>query len=254
MKNRLHIIVTGEEGGAKSFVVSKPRLKAALHFSCISIFILSALSVASITLFMQGNELKTSVNRLENNLNTTQQENLSLQEQVTILGHEKEALLQDAVTELNKRSQLIESVLSTVGVKIKTDETQENSGGPFTRLSETNHEDILYLAEQYIETVQFIPLGPPVPGTLTSKFGRRLDPMNNKPAFHEGVDIRGKMGTPVKATADGRISSKGYNKGYGWHIVIDHGNDFRTKYCHLKKNSSQKRHQHFPWRNYRSTW
>ncbi|MBU0728899.1 MAG: M23 family metallopeptidase [Proteobacteria bacterium] len=235
MKKKLHIIITGEEGEAKTFVISKLRLKALLNFTLATFFILSLLSFASINLFMKGSELESTVHTLKTTLQTTQKSNFSLQEKVTTLDKEKEELLNGAVNELNKKSKLIESVLSTVGIAPKTKESKENSGGPFTRLPVQNAEDILFTAEHYLETIQSIPLGPPFRGIITSKFGRRVDPLNGQPAFHEGIDIRGKMGTPIKATANGKVLTRGYNSGYGWFLVIDHNNGFRSKFCHLKK-------------------
>ena len=48
------------------------------------------------------------------------------------------------------------------------------------------------------------------------------------------MDIAAPAGTPVKAAADGRVVNlQQSNSGYGWFIVIDHGNGLKSLYAHL---------------------
>lgn len=51
---------------------------------------------------------------------------------------------------------------------------------------------------------------------------------------HQGIDLAAPKGTPVRATADGRVIVAEKEKRYGRTVVIDHGNGFRTRYAHLK--------------------
>ncbi|NTV14766.1 MAG: M23 family metallopeptidase [Desulfobulbaceae bacterium] len=75
----------------------------------------------------------------------------------------------------------------------------------------------------------------PVPiGRVSSSFSyNRLHPILGIVRPHLGVDLAAPSGTPVMASADGRIISMGNNGGFGKLIVIAHGNDFRTYYGHL---------------------
>ena len=73
----------------------------------------------------------------------------------------------------------------------------------------------------------------PIEGIVTSSFGERLDPFNGEGAFHSGIDISAPYGTPVRATADGEVSSAAMGSGYGREVVLDHGHDLRTVYGHL---------------------
>ncbi len=50
---------------------------------------------------------------------------------------------------------------------------------------------------------------------------------------HRGVDYAAPKGTPVKATGDGRIIKLTRNRGYGKHIIIQHGSKYQTVYAHL---------------------
>jgi murein DD-endopeptidase MepM/ murein hydrolase activator NlpD len=73
----------------------------------------------------------------------------------------------------------------------------------------------------------------PIEGIVTSSFGEREDPFNGEGAFHSGIDISAPYGTPVRATADGEVSSAAMGSGYGREVVLDHGHDLRTVYGHL---------------------
>ncbi len=75
----------------------------------------------------------------------------------------------------------------------------------------------------------------PVNGQLTSFFGMRRDPFSGLGEFHPGVDIVVNIGTPVRATADGRVTVAGWNGGYGLAVVVNHGNGLETLYGHLSK-------------------
>ena len=159
-----------------------------------------------------------------------------LKNRVAALQEEKAALLDSAVADLSEKSRLIASILSSVGVEVEIQESNENSGGPFTSSSDSPPDDLILLSERYLDTILNVPLGAPVPGVLTSKFGRRIDPINGRSAYHNGVDIRGRMGSDVKATADGAVTVQNYDKIRGRYVVLDHGNGFKTKYAHLKKS------------------
>lgn len=74
----------------------------------------------------------------------------------------------------------------------------------------------------------------PVDGArLSSVFGRRTHPVYGNVRMHTGVDFAAAQGTPVKATAPGRISFIGRRGGYGRVVEISHGSDTMTRYAHL---------------------
>ncbi len=60
-------------------------------------------------------------------------------------------------------------------------------------------------------------------------------------SYHKGIDFISPPGTAVRAAADGFICynemNGGADWGYGYTVLIDHGNDFYTLYAHLKKES-----------------
>ena len=76
----------------------------------------------------------------------------------------------------------------------------------------------------------------PILGPINSGFGEREDPIlgNGEGEFHKGVDIGSPNGTPVHASADGRVIKAGMGNGYGREVEIDHGNGIVTLYAHLQ--------------------
>lgn len=53
---------------------------------------------------------------------------------------------------------------------------------------------------------------------------------------HSGLDIAGPVGTAIYAAESGTVETAGWNKGgYGYYIIINHGNGMRTLYGHASK-------------------
>jgi len=74
----------------------------------------------------------------------------------------------------------------------------------------------------------------PVSGAVTSAYGYRRDPFNPaRRQFHNGIDIRGSVGTPVRAAMAGRVSRVGWDRVLGNYVVINHHSGYRTLYAHL---------------------
>jgi murein DD-endopeptidase MepM/ murein hydrolase activator NlpD len=68
---------------------------------------------------------------------------------------------------------------------------------------------------------------------ITSGFGYRSDPFAGSPAFHAGLDFKGRTGAPIYAAARGKVVFVGRRAGYGKCVEIDHGNGLRTRYAHM---------------------
>jgi len=73
----------------------------------------------------------------------------------------------------------------------------------------------------------------PTFGRWSDGWGNRMHPFYNRLAFHYGVDISNKMGTPIYATSDGEVTYMGYDNEYGKLIKITHANNYETRYGHL---------------------
>ncbi|MCO4744606.1 MAG: M23 family metallopeptidase [Proteobacteria bacterium] len=73
----------------------------------------------------------------------------------------------------------------------------------------------------------------PAMGQLTSTFGYRRDPLDRRQwAFHSGLDISNKRGTPIYAAAPGRVLESRTVSGYGKKVLLDHGFGITTTYAH----------------------
>ncbi len=72
----------------------------------------------------------------------------------------------------------------------------------------------------------------PLPGVsvITSVFGLRWG------EIHPGLDMPAPRGTLIRAAKDGRVISSGYMGGYGREVVIEHRNNYLTRYAHNSVN------------------
>lgn len=70
----------------------------------------------------------------------------------------------------------------------------------------------------------------PASGTISSMFGLRWG------KHHNGVDIAAPVGTDVNAYKEGTVAFSGWNSGgYGYLVIIDHGDGLETYYAHNSK-------------------
>ena len=73
---------------------------------------------------------------------------------------------------------------------------------------------------------------------ISSHFNpNRMHPVLHTIRAHNGVDYAAKRGSPVRTTGDGIVSFSGQRNGCGNEIVINHTNEYSTRYCHLEKFS-----------------
>jgi murein DD-endopeptidase MepM/ murein hydrolase activator NlpD len=75
----------------------------------------------------------------------------------------------------------------------------------------------------------------PVAASVSSGFGMRSHPILGSHRFHKGVDLRAAFGTPIRASADGRVAAAGWNGGYGREVRLDHGQGLQTLYAHMSR-------------------
>ncbi|MDB9798278.1 peptidoglycan DD-metalloendopeptidase family protein, partial [Pseudomonadales bacterium] len=71
---------------------------------------------------------------------------------------------------------------------------------------------------------------------ISSSFNlRRRHPLHKTIRPHRGIDYAAPRGTPILAAGDGRIKTASRTNSNGRYIVIQHGEQFVTKYLHLSK-------------------
>ena len=75
-------------------------------------------------------------------------------------------------------------------------------------------------------------LAAPVNAPITSDFGWRIHPIYGTRRLHAGTDFGVDEGTPVHAADGGVVVEAGWISGYGYTVIIDHGNGMSTLYAH----------------------
>ena len=94
-------------------------------------------------------------------------------------------------------------------------------------------DDIIDLAKNKKDMLASIPAIQPVSNKdlsrMASGYGYRIHPIYKTRKFHHGMDFSTKSGTPIYATGNGKASkTKKSRRGYGNHVVIDHGYGYKT--------------------------
>lgn len=133
--------------------------------------------------------------------------------------------------------------------------TQQNGvGGPYVKSHAMTEADLIAAIEEltqavnarddYLSTIEakilqrsvlkdMLPNSSPIDAAFnSSSYGWRIDPFNGNKAFHEGLDFTADTGTPIRAAADGIVSTAERTPDYGNIVKIDHGSGLETRYAH----------------------
>lgn len=272
--NKLHIIITGESGKNRCLSMRRNTPRNIL----VTLAILAVVfgygttlrgsrylkqnkqlqaKAAQLAVELQAStetlttELKTTREQLNRQLEETRSELAqvvreknelihSYQQQIADLKQDQETLIEGSISRLDERAKVIETVIDKLGVKVKVEEDPDHSGGPYIALDETYYNKLICDTDRYLTTVQKLPLGLPIKTKISSRFGRRIDPLNKKRGFHAGIDFKGDTGDKIRTTGDALVKKSAYNKGLGYYIVLSHGNGYETMYAHLYKRLVKK--------------
>jgi murein DD-endopeptidase MepM/ murein hydrolase activator NlpD len=69
---------------------------------------------------------------------------------------------------------------------------------------------------------------------------RRIAYYGNKVRPHRGTDFAAPTGTPIMATASGKVVKSSYTRGNGYYVKIKHNNTYSTQYLHMQKRGRVK--------------
>ena len=197
--------------------------------------------------------LKKQNNTLEKSLSDMKQLQDNLIEKVSVLADDK-------INDIEKVLVKVDDVLAQVQLKNrktlvrKVEQAGDFAvGGKYIPLTDMNLDSELLnqkyknvnakinLWEGLSKAKMMLPLGAPVKKIrITSQFGVREDPFFKTPAMHTGIDFGGKEGTPLYATAPGKVIQAGRRGDYGLCVEVDHGLGFTTLYGHLSKVNVEK--------------
>ena len=106
-------------------------------------------------------------------------------------------------------------------------------------------DEVIDMALKKSEMMASIPAIQPVKNKelkrIASGYGRRIDPYYKKLKFHYGVDFSAPKGTPIYATGNGTVAKvKKSRRGFGNHVVINHGFGYESLYAHMTKYTVRK--------------
>ena len=108
------------------------------------------------------------------------------------------------------------------------------------RLQKESYTAILAALEQKRHVWDHTPSVRPLAfATITSHYGRRMDPFTGAAAMHRGVDFSARTGASIRTTADGVITMAGRFGTYGLVVEVDHGNGVVTRYAHCSATLAQ---------------
>jgi murein DD-endopeptidase MepM/ murein hydrolase activator NlpD len=101
-----------------------------------------------------------------------------------------------------------------------------------------SQDEVVHLAEKKEKLYAAIPAIQPISNkqliALASGFGYRIHPVYKVKKMHTGIDFAASIGTPIYATADGKVAVVDVKfSGYGKVVELDHGFGYRTRYAHM---------------------
>lgn len=103
-----------------------------------------------------------------------------------------------------------------------------------------SYDEVFNLVKNKSELLASIPAIQPVTkkgiARLASGFGYRIHPIYKTSMMHEGIDFTCPIGTEIYSTGNGTVEKVEYNgRGYGNHLIINHGFGYSTLYGHLSR-------------------
>ena len=108
-------------------------------------------------------------------------------------------------------------------------------------IQSVSYDDITSVQRSAGDMAAHIPAIPPMNPDrstyrMSSAFGFRSDPILGFTKRHTGMDFACPPGNPIYATGDGVVVKVAYErKGYGNHVMIDHGFGYKTRYAHMSR-------------------
>jgi murein DD-endopeptidase MepM/ murein hydrolase activator NlpD len=245
--------------------MAKPKTLSGFHVFglVIGLFILGA--ALTFVFFTQKNRIQQHVvaemspAQLEKSINSSQ---MHLDAYAKQIGE-----LQARIMRLDAQNKRLVKLAGVTDAKTKTNDIAElesvddlfspNVGGPLveaTPMTESGlQEAITKLVhavsnrDEYMNSVEadvlqhsvlkdMLPNSKPIDAAYkSSSYGWRIDPFRGTRAFHEGLDFTARSGTPIRAAADGIVTTASRTSDYGNLVKLNHGAGLETRYAHASK-------------------
>ena len=130
----------------------------------------------------------------------------------------------------------LETLIPGIDTKISDIEMNISELRRKVRLEKESYTTIYNTIKDNSQRLSSIPSIRPIEGGyLNTGMGYRNDPFSGEMRFHHGLDISANKGTPIYATADGKVVSAGKLGNYGKTIKINNSQGYRTFFAHLDK-------------------
>ncbi len=257
-RETLHIIVTGESGTGRAFLIEKKKIRRGVIGAILSVILLLIGTITSGYHWQQNNALRQQIAQLSQSKGRTTRhiarelaqtkaeltrirfQHLQVidryETRIAKLQHEEAKRYAQSINRLDERNKIIETLMGQIGIKLEVDEDPGHSGGLYIDPAVKTGDELIDNTDRYLSVLQQLPLARPMNTRITSRYGTRKDPINHRKAFHAGIDFKGRSGDKVHATGSGIVRRSSYNHGgFGNCIVIDHGHGYETLYAHLSK-------------------
>ncbi|MDT8439453.1 MAG: M23 family metallopeptidase [Wenzhouxiangellaceae bacterium] len=220
MRNQYRISIS-DHRGSRHFTLTQLMCRCGLAVggTALTIFLGSLLVIQL---------LSNRVDHMDRDLAALQQRNLDIvAENQRLLAHQQQldAQIERRAAELIAMTDDLEQLETLVGLN------PPPTLPVAERLSVATHSAL----EKHL-MLSSIPSGEPLSdAVITSRFGMREHPVIEKTRLHGGIDLRARIGTEVRATADGVVEFAGNNAGSGMGRMIKlvHNYGFVTIYAHL---------------------
>ena len=220
MRHRYLITITDYKG-ARHFTLSQLMRRMLAGVLCSLLVVFMAGSLVIHTLAGKVGSLNSEVNELQALHDSIHRDNSVLLAERSQLQSE----VDEKARSLDAMSDEMEHIEILIGLR---SEPERPLAQRIDTASQTAFEKRLML--------ESIPSGFPVESEqVTSRFGMRRHPIQERTAMHGGVDLRAPRGTPIYATADGVVewASKHHNSGLGNMVKLVHNYGFTTIYGHM---------------------
>ena len=168
----------------------------------------------------EKNEVEKTKNELEENKASLKVKKAK-KEQLAVITQNNKIVKEQAVANLTQAEQILQQKID----EYKAEEARINA------LIKIATDEYQYTGD-YTGGVMAWPVAKS--GTyITSSYGEREHPIQGVIKQHTGIDIgNAGFGAPVIAAADGVVTMAGYYGGYGYCVIISHGNGISSLYGH----------------------
>ncbi|SDR66605.1 Murein DD-endopeptidase MepM and murein hydrolase activator NlpD, contain LysM domain [Polaribacter sp. KT25b] len=100
-------------------------------------------------------------------------------------------------------------------------------------------DEIITLAKKKEDMLASIPAILPIKKedltSVASGYKMRMHPILKIKKFHKGMDFTARIGTPIYASGNGKVTVASRSSSYGNVVYIDHGYGYETIYAHMSK-------------------